>query len=103
MFVHASIAGYCQRISAATRGFELAAYGASPRGAIALLHAAQALAVLDDESHVSPDHVKRLAPDVLGHRIVLQPRARAQGVDGKELVRQALDATPVPVEVAPPS
>ena len=103
VFVHASIAGYCQRISAATRGFELAAYGASPRGAIALLHAAQALAVLDDEGHVSPDHVKRLAPDVLGHRIVLQPRARAQGVDGKELVRQALDATPVPVEVAPPS
>ena len=103
VFVHASIAGYVQRLTAATRGFELAAYGASPRGAIALLHAAQALAVLSGESHVSPDHVKRLAADVLGHRIVLQPRARAQGVDGRSLVRRALEETAVPVEVAPPS
>jgi MoxR-like ATPase len=102
-FVHPSVVRYVQRVTAGTRGLELAAYGASPRGAAALMHAAQALAVLRGESHVTPDHVKRLAPDVLGHRLVLQPRARAQGVSGRDLVRRVLEETPVPVEVAPPS
>jgi MoxR-like ATPase len=101
IFVHPAVVRYVQRLTAATRSYELAAYGASPRGAISLLHASQALAVLKGDGHVGPDHVKRLAPDVLGHRIVLQPRARAQGVDGRKLVRRALDETPVPVETEP--
>jgi MoxR-like ATPase len=101
IFVHPSVVRYVQRLAASTRHVELVAYGASPRAAIALLHASQALAVMKGATHVSPDHVKRLAPDVLGHRIVLQPRARAQGVDGKSIVRRALEDTPVPVETEP--
>ncbi|MHC4605986.1 MAG: AAA family ATPase [Planctomycetota bacterium] len=100
-FIHPSLMRYSQRIVAATREDENAAYGASPRGALFLMRAAQALAALTAEGFVTPDHVKRLAPDVLGHRIVLQPRARVQGTTGRGIVENVLHQVEVPVDFEP--
>ena len=45
--------------------------------------------------------IKRLAPDVLSHRIILEARARAEGRDGRSITRQVLEHVPVPVEFEP--
>ena len=97
-FIHPSLLRYIQEIVAATRLDEHAAYGSSPRGALSLMHAARALAYLRGEHFVSPDHVKTLAAAVLGHRIVLRPRSRVQGVTGQKIIETILPQIEVPVD-----
>ncbi len=101
VFVHDAVVGYIQRLAAETRKHPHAAFGASPRGAIGLMRAAQALAAIRGERFVAPDHVKRLAPRVLAHRIVVKPRSRVQGIDGGRIVEDVLQRTPVPVAFDP--
>jgi len=101
--VHEALVGYVQRLAAATRGHDQVLLGASPRGAISLVRAAQALAFLHGERYVTPDHVKRLAPSVLAHRIVLKPRARVQGADGTRVVEDVLRQVEVPIDLPRPS
>ncbi len=96
-FAHELIARYVQRLVAETRRHPQATLGASPRGALSLLRAAQALAALQGAAFVTPDHVKRLAVPVLAHRVVVEPRARVQGVDGRRLVEDVLGKVAVPV------
>ena len=101
VFVHDALVAYIQRLVAETRKHPHAAFGASPRGALGLMRASQALAAIRGERFVAPDHVKRLAPRVLAHRIVVQPRSRVQGIDGGRIVEDALQRTPVPVAFEP--
>jgi MoxR-like ATPase len=97
--VHESMAGYVQRVVAETRRHPHALYGASPRGALALTRAAQALALARSERYVTPDHVKRLASSVLAHRIVVKPRSRVQGIDGTKVVEEAVKRVEVPIDL----
>jgi MoxR-like ATPase len=72
------------------------AVGASPRAALALAHAASALAYLRGRDYVSPDDVREIAPDCLRHRIVLSLEARLKKLDRDALVAALLDALPAP-------
>jgi MoxR-like ATPase len=101
--VHEALVGYVQRLVAATRAHDEVLLGASPRGAIALVRASQAQALLRGERYVSPDHIKGLAPSVLAHRIVVKPRSRVQGKDGLGVVEDVLGQVPVPIELPRPS
>ncbi|HUL80007.1 MAG TPA: MoxR family ATPase, partial [Vicinamibacteria bacterium] len=101
--VHEALVGYVQRLVAATRAHDQVLLGASPRGAISLVRAAQALAFLRGERYVSPDHVKRLAASVLAHRILPKPRARVQGLDGSRVVEDVLRQIEVPIDLPRPS
>jgi MoxR-like ATPase len=101
VFVHDAVVGYVQRLAAETRRHPHAAFGASPRGSLGLMRACQALAAIRGERFVAPDHVKRLAPNVLAHRIVVKPRSRVQGIDGGRIVEDVVQRTPVPVALAP--
>jgi MoxR-like ATPase len=101
VFVHDSVLGYIQKLVAETRRHPHAEFGASPRGALALMRASQALAAIRLSSYVVPDHVKALAVAVLAHRVVVKPRSRVQGVDGPSVVQDVLRAVEVPVEIAP--
>ncbi len=101
--VHEAMAGYIQRVVAETRRHAHVLYGASPRGALALMRASQALALVRGERYVNPDHVKRLAPSVLAHRIVLKPRSRVQGIDGLRIVDEVLRQVPVPIDLPRPT
>jgi MoxR-like ATPase len=103
MYVDESIVRYIQQIVAETRRHAHAAYGASPRGALALMRAGQGLAAVQGGRFVTPDHVKRLAPRVLGHRIVIKARSRVQGMDGLKVVDDVLHRVPVPVDYRPAS
>ena len=100
VFVHESLLRYIESCVQATRAHDHAAYGASPRGAIALLRSSQALALIRGERFVSPDTIQRLAPNVLGHRIVVKPRSRIQGVDGARIVEESMRRVAVPVDLS---
>jgi len=101
VFIHDSLVEYIQRLVAETRQHSHVAYGSSPRGALSLMRASQALAAIHGAPFVTPDQIKRLAPSVLAHRIVVQPRSRVQGIDGARVVADVVLRTPVPIEFAP--
>ncbi len=72
------------------------AWGASPRGSIALERCARARAWLAGRDYVTPDDVRAIAPDVLRHRVLPSYEATAEGWDGDRLVKALLDAVPLP-------
>ena len=61
------------------------------------MRVAKARALADGRDFLSPDDVKAVAEPVLAHRLIVAPEARAAGTTGPELVRDALEKTPVPV------
>ena len=72
------------------------AWGASPRGSIALERCARARAWLQGRDFVTPEDVRAIAPDVLRHRVLPSYEATAEGWDGDRLVRALLDKVPLP-------
>jgi MoxR-like ATPase len=71
---------------------ELIQYGASPRGAIGMVQAAQALALLRGRRHTLVDDVRDLALDVLRHRLVLSYDAIADGISADAILERVLAA-----------
>lgn len=80
-----SVVEYAHEIVLATRRSSLLSLGASTRGALALLRAARARALVEGRAYVLPDDVKVLAGPVLGHRV--RPRSTS---DTTEFRREAL-------------
>jgi len=80
--LHASDAliDYVQALAAATRESPALALGLSPRGALALLRAARAWALLAGRDHVVPEDVQAVAEPVIGHRVRLAPDAPPDAV-----------------------
>ena len=72
------------------------ALGASPRASLYLVRAARARALLDGRSFATPHDVKRAAPDVLRHRIVVSYEAEADGIRPAALVEAVLAAVDTP-------
>jgi MoxR-like ATPase len=72
------------------------AWGASPRGSIALERCARARAWLAGRDFVTPEDVRSVAPDVLRHRVLPSYEATAEGWDGERLVAELLARIPVP-------
>ena len=75
---------------------DMIAYGASPRGSIALDMAARAHAWLDNRDYVSPEDIHAMAADTLRHRILLSYEAEADGVVTDEVIKRLLATVPVP-------
>ena len=95
--VEESIREYLLNIVTGTRDHQELSLGASPRGAIALFRAAQALALCDGRDYTVPDDVKTLAPAVLAHRVICRGPLRDSGRDrGLGIIRQIIESTPVP-------
>ena len=70
--------------------------GASPRGSIGLLRAAQTLAAAEGRTYVIADDVKRLAVPVLAHRLVVAPDAQLRGVTAERVIIELLGRLAVP-------
>jgi len=97
--VEESLLEYVLAIVHATREHPALALGVSPRGALGLLRAARALALVAGRGYCLPDDVKQLAVPALAHRVI--PRARWEpGLDGRGepegIIREILAETPVP-------
>ena len=71
-------------------------WGASPRGAQAIVLASKAAALLDGRPHVTADDIRNASAPAIRHRLVLGYEAAADGVDPDSLVEAVIAATPEP-------
>lgn len=60
---------YLQRLIATTRNTEQFGHGLSPRGALAILRAAKAWALIHDRQYVIPEDLQAVIPSVINHRL----------------------------------
>ena len=72
------------------------AYGASPRGTIALDRCARAHAWLAGRDYVTPEDIHAIAADVLRHRVLLSYEAEAEGINSDKVVAMLLERVPLP-------
>ncbi|MFN2450874.1 MAG: AAA family ATPase [Candidatus Dormibacteria bacterium] len=91
-----AVVGYIASITASTRQSPDLSLGASPRGAIALLQGAKALAACSGRDYTTPDDVKDLTVPALRHRLVRRAEAELQGVTEVAAVQRAVARVPVP-------
>jgi len=96
--VEASVRQYVVDIARATREHEDVDVGVSPRGTMALFHTCQALAAIRGRQYVIPDDAKYLAPFVLTHRIIVNPKTRLRGRTQADVITDIVDTISVPVE-----
>lgn len=94
--VSAPVKRYIVEMVRETREHPEVYLGASPRGSLSLFKAGQAQAALNGRDYVLPDDIKKLAPYVLPHRMVVSPAARLTDVSSTKIVREILDSLPVP-------
>lgn len=90
---------YVATLAAATRQEPALALGASTRAAIALIHGAQACALLAGRDYIIPEDVQHMALPVLAHRLVLSAESRMKGITAQSVVMKVLKSTPVPVKL----
>jgi MoxR-like ATPase len=88
---------YAVDLVRATRAHHALELGASPRATLALFRAARALALVRGRPYMLPDDIKRLAPYVLPHRLILSSQTRLRGRDADGIVEELLATVPVPV------
>lgn len=87
---------YAVRITRATRDWPGLSWGSGPRGAIALVRAARASALLQARDFITPDDIKRYALPALRHRVALAPDAQLEGRSVDEMLLGALDSVEAP-------
>jgi MoxR-like ATPase len=72
------------------------AFGASPRGTIALERCARAHAWLAGRDYVAPQDLHAVALDVLRHRVLLSFEAEAEGIDSDRVIQSLIERVPLP-------
>jgi MoxR-like ATPase len=105
VLVDRDVIGYAVALADATRnparyGLEelkqMIEFGASPRGPIGLVQAAQVLALLRGRGHIVAEDINDLAPDIFRHRIVLSYDALSEGVTADQILERVLASVPEP-------
>ena len=105
VFVHETLKAYIVDIVNTTRGAgpnplpgwnKYVRVGASPRGGIALMQIAQAIALMSGRNHVMPDDIKEMRYGILRHRIIRTFDALADNVSIEGLIDAVFNAVPVP-------
>ncbi len=85
---------YAVNLAHFTRSHPRVALGASPRASLGLVTTARAHALLEGRGYCVPDDVKRVAPFVLAHRMILSAEAEAEGLSQDSIVEEALSRVP---------
>lgn len=97
VYVDESIDDYIVNIVRATRNSADIELGASPRGSLALFRAAQARAFVCGREYVLPDDVKEMAKPVLGHRLIIKPEVKLQGLKSQYVLDNIIRQVRIPV------
>jgi MoxR-like ATPase len=98
--VEESLIDYSLAIVERTRQHEQLSLGVSPRGALMLYHAAQAMALLEGRSFCVPDDFKKLVIPTFAHRLVISARYSStlkRAEQAEQILREVVDSVPVPV------
>ncbi len=97
VYVDPKVRDYIVEIIRATRDHDDIALGGSPRASMALYRSSQAVAAIRGHDFVLPDDVKRMAPAVLGHRLIVRPESRLRKVTAAAVVSEILSEVSVPM------
>jgi MoxR-like ATPase len=93
--VDATLQDYIVTLAEATRNHTDLVLGVSPRGSLALLKGAQALAAIRGRDYVIPEDIKTLVPLTLAHRLILKPEAELRGRSAYAILEDVLEKTPL--------
>lgn len=93
------VRSYVATLAAATRQDPALTLGVSTRAAIALIHGAQACALLDGRDFILPEDVQHMALPVMAHRVTLNPEARMKGITPEQVLLKILQNVAVPVKL----
>lgn len=102
VFVDPKVTNYILNLVFATREPErfkiqadnLIAYGASPRASIFLTLVAKAEALLDGRGYVTPKDVRKVAMNVMRHRVKPTYEAEAEEISSDEIIRRVIETIP---------
>lgn len=94
--IDAEVMRYIASIVHATRQHKSLSFGASPRGSLSLMRAAQALALIRNQDFVDPQTIKDIAKPVLAHRIAVKPQHMASQ-SAESIIDEILETVTVPV------
>jgi MoxR-like ATPase len=91
--VDTTLQDYVVDLAEATRRHPDLSLGVSPRGSLALLKGAQALAAIRERDYVIPEDIKTLVPLTLAHRLILKPEAELRGRTARTILEDILEQT----------
>jgi MoxR-like ATPase len=94
--VSEEIKRYMVEIVSGTRAMSGVQLGASPRASLALMKAAQALALFDGQEFVTPEQIQELAVPVIAHRLLMDPQAKFSGATASSIVEEVIKKIRVP-------
>lgn len=94
--VEESIFNYIVSIAEASRSSDDLVLGGSPRASISLLLASKTYAAMQGRDYILPDDVKRLAPHVYRHRVLLKPEAEIEGLSADDIIERLLAEVEIP-------
>ena len=79
-----------------TRNMDMVQLGVSPRGTISLFKASQAYAAINGRDYIIPEDIKKMAPYVLNHRVILKGLTKDRNI--YSFINSVLETVRVPVE-----
>ena len=94
--VDETVANYAVRMVRATRQWPGVSIGAGPRGSIALIRLARAMALMAGRDYATPDDIKQASLPVLRHRIALSPESELDGLGADDVLAALIDSVAAP-------
>ncbi|MCE3261218.1 MAG: MoxR family ATPase [Pseudoduganella sp.] len=91
-----AVANYAVRMVRATRQWPGVAVGAGPRGSIALIRLARAMALMAGRDYATPDDIKQASLPVLRHRIALSPESELDGLGADDVLAALIESVAAP-------
>jgi len=102
VFIHNAVYEYIVKLAAKTREHEMIQFGVSPRGTLALSRMAKGNAFIKDRDYVIPDDVADIFSEVVGHRLVLQSKAKINDLTKNDIINDILRAVNKPMPKGKP-
>ncbi|MTW13568.1 AAA domain-containing protein [Pseudoduganella eburnea] len=91
-----AVANYAVRMVRATRQWPGVSVGAGPRGSIALIRLARAMALMGGRDYATPDDIKKASLPVLRHRIALSPESELDGLSADDVLAALIESVAAP-------
>ena len=96
IYIEKTLINYIALVIQQTRNSKAVYLGASPRASVALLQSSKAMAILQGRDFVTPEDIKRVAPFVLQHRLILTAEAEMEGHTPLKVVQRLIEKVEVP-------
>ena len=93
------LVGYITDLVDASRSSQFTELGISPRGSIAVSHMAKASALMHGRDYVIEEDIRDVFCDVCSHRVILTQKARAAGMQPRNVLEQILESVLPPYNV----